>query len=99
MNNTPSSKQTCISVILPVYNGGEYLKQSVESVLTQSLNNFELLILDDCSTDGSWSYLQSLDDNRIELYRNEKNKGLFYNLNFLIKASNSPLVKLWAQDD
>src|SRR5579875_304559 len=88
-----------ISIILPVYNGGKYLIQSVESVLTQSLTDFEFLILDDCSSDGSWEYLSSLNDSRITLYRNEKNKGLFYNLNFLIKNSKSALVKLWSQDD
>ena len=88
-----------ISVVLPVYNGGEYLKKSVESVLTQDLQYFEFLILDDCSTDGSYEYLEGLNDDRIKLFRNEKNKGLFYNLNFLIAQSKSPLIKLWAQDD
>lgn len=97
MNNAANS--IAISVVLPVYNGGEYLKQSVESVLMQDLQNFEFLILDDCSTDGSYEYLQGLKDDRIQLFRNEHNKGLFYNLNFLIKHARSPLIKLWAQDD
>ena len=88
-----------ISVILPVYNGIKYLPQSVRSVLNQQYNNFEFLVIDDCSTDGSWEYLNGLDDNRIGLYRNEKNCGLFYNLNFLIKRCNSPIIKIWAQDD
>lgn len=88
-----------ISVILPVYNGLPYLKESVESVLSQSLHDIEFLILDDCSTDGSWEYLNSLKDDRIRLYRNEKNKGLFYNLNFLIGKSEKSLIKLWSQDD
>ncbi len=88
-----------ISIVLPVYNGGEYLKQSVGSVLNQDFKNFEFLILDDCSTDGSYEYLQGLNDARIQLFKNEKNKGLFYNLNFLIAQSKSSLIKLWAQDD
>ena len=88
-----------ISIILPVYNGTRYLEQSVSSVLKQSLVDFELLIIDDCSTDESWNYLTSLDDKRITLFRNEINRGLFYNLNFLIKKSNAPLIKLWSQDD
>jgi len=90
---------TDISVILPVYNGGKFLKTSVESVLQQSLENFEFLIVDDCSTDESWQYLITLNDPRVKVYRNEINKGLFYNLNFLIKQSGSSLIKLWAQDD
>jgi glycosyltransferase involved in cell wall biosynthesis len=89
-----------ISVILPVYNGIKYLKHSVESVLSQTEINFEFLILDDSSTDSScYAYLESLKDVRITLYKNEKNRGLFYNLNFLIRKSKSNLIKLWAQDD
>ena len=88
-----------ISVILPVYNGGKYLKYSVESVLHQINADFELIIVDDCSTDESNQYLQSLNDSRIRLFTNRSNKGLFWNLNFLISKSTSSLIKLWAQDD
>lgn len=88
-----------IVIVLPVYNGGGYLPLSVESVLTQSLQDFEFYILDDCSSDESWTYLTTLQDKRIRLFRNEKNKGLFYNLNFLINNSTAPLIKLWSQDD
>ncbi|MCB9046914.1 MAG: glycosyltransferase [Chitinophagales bacterium] len=88
-----------ISVILPVYNGLPYLKESVESVLAQTYNDFELLVLDDCSADGSWEYLESISDPRLKLSRNDVNKGLFYNLNFMSKKAEAPLVKLWSQDD
>lgn len=88
-----------IAVILPVYNGGEYLRLSVQSVLDQSFQEFEFYIVDDCSTDQSWAYLNSLRDKRIRLFRNDINKGLFYNLNFLIQSSGNALIKLWAQDD
>ena len=88
-----------ISVILPVYNGIKYLEQSVVSILNQEHENFEFLIVDDCSDDGSWEYLQSLQDKRVKVYRNKKNAGLFFNLNFLIKVSNGALIKLWSQDD
>ena len=90
---------TPISIILPVYNGKKYIEQSVNSLLEQQFSDFELLIVDDCSTDGCWEYLQGLKDDRISLYRNEKNSGLFYNLNFLVKRSNSPIIKIWSQDD
>lgn len=88
-----------ISVILPVYNGLPYLKESVASVLKQSHTNFELLIIDDLSTDESYGYLDSLKDDRIQLFSNKINSGLFYNLNTLIKKCNAPLIKLWSQDD
>ncbi|MEJ7626597.1 MAG: glycosyltransferase [Ferruginibacter sp.] len=98
-SSKPSNTNPAISVILPVYNGGAYLIESVQSVLKQNLLNFEFLILDDCSTDGSFSYLESIIDDRVSLFKNDVNKGLFYNLNFLIGKCKSPLIKLWSQDD
>lgn len=88
-----------ISIILATYNGIKYIDKSITSVLQQQFNDFEFLIIDDCSGDGTWEYLQSLKDERIKLYRNEKNRGLFYNLNFLIKKCHSPIIKIWSQDD
>lgn len=92
-------KKAYISVLLPVYNGGEYLKQSLQSLLNQQFTDFEILIIDDCSTDESFNYLQSILDPRISLFKNEQNRGLFFNLNYLVGRSKSPLIKLWAQDD
>lgn len=88
-----------ISVILPVYNGAKYLQQSIDSVLRQSMTEFEFLIVDDCSKDNSYDILQSIKDARVTVFRNEQNKGLFFNLNFLIAKSGTPLIKLWSQDD
>jgi len=88
-----------ITVVLPVYNGGAYLKYSLQSVLYQNFQKFELLIIDDCSTDGSIDYLQSIKDERISLYKNEQNRGLFFNINYLISQANAAIIKLWSQDD
>lgn len=88
-----------ISVILSVYNGGEYLKASIRSVLQQSFTDFEFLVNDDFSTDGSWEYLQSIHDERLKIYRQDRNRGLFPCLNELIGRSSAPLIKLWSQDD
>lgn len=75
------------------------MEKAIESVINQSLQNWELLILDDCSTDKSKDYLQNLSDQRVRVYYNQSNKGLFYNLNFLIKQSKGHIIKLWSQDD
>lgn len=88
-----------ISVVLPVYNGGKLLRDSVESVLRQTMQDFELLIGDDGSTDGSYEYLQSINDHRVKLTSNEKNLGLFGNLNMLVNQAKSGLIRVWAQDD
>jgi glycosyltransferase involved in cell wall biosynthesis len=88
-----------IAVILPVYNGIHFLEKAVKSVLEQSYNDFEFIIADDCSTDGSYEYLQTIRDTRIKLFRNIPNKGLFANLNFLLTQTTAPLIHLWSQDD
>jgi glycosyltransferase involved in cell wall biosynthesis len=99
MDDTLSKNQLDISVILPVFNGGIYLIDSVESVLSQADANFEFLILDDCSTDGSREYLKNINNDYTFIYYNDVNKGLFFNLNFLVQKSRGKLIKLWAQDD
>lgn len=93
--------QPSISVVLPVYSGMDYLKLSVESVLHQITDgfDFEFLICDDCSKDESYTYLKTLKDPRVRLFKNDQNKGLFPTLNFLLKEASSDLIHLWAQDD
>jgi glycosyltransferase involved in cell wall biosynthesis len=56
------------SIILPVYNGGEYVKECVNSILAQTISDFDLLVLDNCSTDGSAEWIKSLNDSRIKLF-------------------------------
>lgn len=91
-----------ISVILPVYNGGKYLEYAVESVLHQDYDDFEFIICDDASSDGSYSYLDRVTNanpGRITLLKNPKNLGLFKTLNKMINQSNAGLIHLWSQDD
>lgn len=85
--------------MLPVYNGEEHLRVSINSVLTQAYKRFELVICDDVSSDDSIAIIQSFSDDRIRLLHNETNQGLFPTLNRLIRASRAPLVRLWSQDD
>jgi len=88
-----------IAILLPVYNGGNYLKESVQSVLAQAYTQFELIIVDDCSSDGSREWLRTLKDERIKYFENPVNQGLFKNLNQMVSKTNATLIKLWAQDD
>lgn len=99
MNGNIKSQIPVITIILSVYNGGDYLKQSVSSVLRQTLTAFEFLVMDDCSTDDSLQYLEGIKDVRIKLFRGDKNRGLFSCLNTLISNSHTNLIKLWSQDD
>jgi glycosyltransferase involved in cell wall biosynthesis len=72
-----------VSVVMAVYNEMRFLDEAVTSILTQTLNDFEFIIIDDYSTDGSWDKLQSYreQDKRIVLVRNEQNIGLTKSLN------------------
>ncbi|QDO93688.1 glycosyltransferase [Formosa sediminum] len=64
-----------ISVILPNYNYDQFLNQRIASILNQTYSNFELLILDDCSTDNSKAVIESFKDKRITVYYNDTNTG------------------------
>lgn len=89
-----------ISIVLPVYNGERYLKESIESILAQTYTNWELLILDDCSNDSTASiakYYQNL-DNRIYYYRNDRNLRLPGNLNKGFSLANGDYLT-WTSDD
>lgn len=91
-----------ISVILPVFNGGDFLKKSLGSVLTQEFTGYEVIICDDCSTDASLDYLEDMAKHfpdKIKLIKNDINLGLFKTLNKLINESSANLIHLWAQDD
>ena len=77
MNENPK-----ISVLLTVYNSASYIGSSIESILQQTFRDFELIIIDDCSTDGSWEIVQKYagEDPRIVAYKNEQNLGGCRNL-------------------
>jgi len=70
-----------ISIILPVFNGEKFLKEAVKSILSQTFPNFELIIIDDGSTDNSVEIIKSFNDDRIKLLSNWKNEGLIFSLN------------------
>jgi glycosyltransferase involved in cell wall biosynthesis len=65
-----------ISVIMPVHNEQEYVTFAIESILNQTFSNFEFIIVDDGSTDGTLSVIRSFDDSRIRLVENRDNVGL-----------------------
>ena len=69
-------KDELVSIIMPSYNTGKYIVSSIKSVLAQTYQNWELLIVDDCSTDNTDDLVkQLLQDSRIHYLKNEKNSG------------------------
>ncbi len=75
------SSPPIVTVLMPVYNGGPYLAESIQSVLQQTFTDFEFLIIDDGSTDESVAIVQKFNDPRIQLIRNDMNQGLVTSLN------------------
>ena len=64
-----------ISILIPTYNQEKFIKQAIESALQQTYPNLEVVVCDDCSTDGTWEVVQSINDPRLRTYRNSKNLG------------------------
>lgn len=90
-----------ITVLMSVYNDASYLQEAVESILDQTFTNFEFLIFDDASTDGSNEILQqyAARDNRIKLITNQTNRGLGFNLAQGIEIARSPWIARMDADD
>jgi glycosyltransferase involved in cell wall biosynthesis len=77
MAMSPPSPEPRVSIVLPVWNAGDYLAAAVESLRAQTLADWELLAIDDGSTDGSWAEIEalSLADTRIRGMRLERGQG------------------------
>lgn len=88
-----------ISVLIPVYNGQQYLSEAISSILNQTYSDFELIIVDDGSADESEKVIKSFDDRRIVYSKNEVNKGLIYSLNKGISISKGEYIARMDQDD
>ncbi|MFA6391471.1 MAG: glycosyltransferase [Patescibacteria group bacterium] len=88
-----------ITVLLPVYNGEKYIKEAIESILNQKFTNFELLIIDDCSTDRSGRIIQDFKDPRIRFFSNKNNLGLIKTLNTGISLAQGEYIARMDQDD
>ncbi|EFM11433.1 glycosyl transferase family 2 [Paenibacillus curdlanolyticus YK9] len=88
-----------VTVLMPVYNGEKYLNQAIESILTQTYTDFELLIIDDASVDSSVELVRSYNDKRIKLVRNTVNMNLIATLNKGLKLANGEYIVRMDQDD
>ncbi|MCT2347464.1 glycosyltransferase family 2 protein [Bacillales bacterium AN1005] len=88
-----------ITIFMPVYNTEKYIAESINSILNQTYKNFELLIIDDGSSDRSVEIIKSYKDNRVNLIRNEKNMGLPYTRNLGLKMAKGDYIAIMDSDD
>lgn len=88
-----------VTVLMTVYNGMAHLKAAIDSVLAQTLTDFELLIVNDASTDGSVEFIRSYGDPRIRLVLNEQNLGTARTMNRGIELARTAYIARLDQDD
>lgn len=88
-----------VSVCIPVYNAGKYLQTAISSVLNQCFKDFELIIVDDCSTDSSETTVTEFDDVRLSFHRNSHNLGLVGNWNHCLELARGEYIAIFHQDD
>lgn len=88
-----------VSVIMPNYNGEKYLSQSIQSVIDQTYTNWELLFVDDCSTDKSLDKVSSFGDERIKVFKNQENQGAAISRNVAINEAKGKWIAFLDSDD
>jgi len=89
-----------VSIIMPSYNTGKYIKESIKSVLNQTYINWELIIVDDSSTDNTDSVVKPyLEDERIKYLKNEKNSGAAVSRNYALREAKGKWIAFLDSDD
>ena len=88
-----------VSIIMPSYNTGKYIKKSIESIQNQNYKNWELIIIDDCSTDNTDEVVKAINDKRIKYIKNDKNYGAAVSRNKALKEAKGRWIAFLDSDD
>lgn len=88
-----------VSVIMPVYNGERYLQPAIRSILEQTMGDFELIVIDDASSDGTASLLAQCDDPRLRVIRHDSNRGIVDALNHGLSHARGQYIARMDADD
>lgn len=92
-------KNPLVSVLITAFNRENFIAEAIQSVLNQTYQNFELIIVDDSSTDGTLEIAQQSSDTRIRLYKNDYNLGQFANRNFAASLARGEIILFVDSDD
>ncbi len=87
-----------VSIIVPVYNGERYLRESLDSILAQTYSNFEVLLMDDASTDSTAHIIASY-GSRVRCHRQPANRGIYGNMNDGIEMARGEYIAIYHSDD
>ena len=88
-----------VSVLVPVYNSQDFLRDTINSILGQTFKDFELILLNDASTDDSEKIIKSFDDDMIKYYKKEQNLGISGTRNRLMELANGEYWAVMDNDD
>ena len=88
-----------VSIIMPSYNTGDLIQKSIESVLAQTYQNWELIIVDDCSKDNTDEVVDGIKDSRIKYLKNEKNSGAAVSRNRALREATGKWIAFLDSDD
>ena len=88
-----------VSIIMPSYNTAQYIKNTIQSVLNQTYTNWELIIVDDCSNDNTNEVLNTITDQRIMIFKNEKNSGAAVSRNKALREAKGRWIAFLDSDD
>mgnify|MGYP002631043758 CR=1 FL=1 len=99
LNNLTPMDVPQITVAMPVYNGEGYVHLAIQTVLDQTYSDFELLIVDNCSTDGTLEVVKAFSDPRIRLHVNSSNLGMVGNWNRSVELATGEYIKFLSHDD
>ena len=88
-----------LSVIVPTYNRKEMLSDALRGIMNQTMRDFEIIIVDDCSSDGTQEFVNSLGDDRIRYFRREKNTGVHYNYSLGLSNARGKYIVFHDDDD
>jgi glycosyltransferase involved in cell wall biosynthesis len=88
-----------ISVCIPVYNRSNFVLNAVQSALDQDVSGLEVVVVDNCSDDGTWELLQTISDPRVRVYQNETNVGMINNFTRSCDLAQGEFLLMLCSDD
>lgn len=88
-----------VTIIMPSYNASKYIQTSINSIQNQTYSNWELIVVDDCSTDNTIEIVKKFNDSRIRLYVNEKNSGAAISRNKALREAKGKWIAFLDSDD
>lgn len=93
------SKEPLVSIITPAYNSEPFIAETIQSILNQSYTNWELIIVDDCSTDETFNVIKKFSDHRIKLFQLEENSGAAVARNHAMEKASGNFFAFLDSDD